>query len=73
MDTVIDTVTDALSDASELVLDASFGDDNGSSGGGLRKAVLGLLLIGAVIGIVLWRRSQSGEAEEAVEAAAGSS
>ena len=72
MDTVIDTVSDALSDASELVLDASFGDDNGS-GGGLRKAVLGLLLIGAVIGIVLWRRSQSGEPEEVAEATAGSS
>jgi tRNA-binding protein len=52
METVLDNVTDGLTDAGELVMDAVLGSEDGSGGGRLRRAVFGLLLIGAIIGIV---------------------
>ena len=69
METVLDNVTDGLADASELVVDAVLGSEDRSGGGRLRRAVFGLLLIGAIVGIVLWRKSQAREASEAVAAA----
>jgi hypothetical protein len=69
METVLDNVTDGLTDAGELVMDAVLGSDDGSGGGRLRRAVLGLLLIGAIIGIVLWRKSQAREDAQAAASA----
>ena len=69
METVLDNVTDGLTDAGELVVDAVLGSDGGSGGGRLRRAVFGLLLIGAIIGIVLWRKSQAREDSQAAASA----
>ena len=70
-DTVIDTVTDAVADAGELVLDAFGSSDGGMSGRRLRRAILVLLLVGGIIGVALWRRAQTQEA--ALESASESS
>ena len=57
---VLETVTDALSDAGELVIDALGSSDAPAMGGRkLRRAILVLLVVGAIVGVVLWRRSQS--------------
>jgi len=69
METVLDNVTDGLTDAGELVMGAVLGSDDESGGGRLRRAVLGLLLIGAIIGIVLWRKSQAREDAQAAASA----
>ena len=69
METVLDNVTDGLTDAGELVMDAVLGSDDGSGGGRLRRAVFGLLVIGAIIGIVLWRKSQAREDTQAAASA----
>jgi hypothetical protein len=69
METVLDNVTDGLTDAGELVMDAVLGSEDGSGGGRLRRAVFGLLLIGAIIGIVLWRKSQASEDAQAAASA----
>ena len=62
-------MTDGLTDAGELVMDAVLGSEDGSGGGRLRRAVFGLLLIGAIIGIVLWRKSQASEDAQAAASA----
>ena len=69
METVLDNVTDGLTDAGELVMGAVLGSEDGSGGGRLRRAVFGLLLIGAIIGIVLWRKSQASEDAQAAASA----
>lgn len=69
METVLENVTDGLSDASELVMDAVLGSEEGTGGGRLRRAVFGLLLIGAIVGIILWRKSQSRDDSEAAASA----
>jgi hypothetical protein len=69
METVLDNVTDGLADASELVMDAVIGSDDTVSGGRLRRAVLGLLIIGAIVGIVLWRKGQARRDSQAVASA----
>jgi hypothetical protein len=65
MESVLDTVTDVLSDASDVVLDAALGSDGNGGGRAGRRSLLLLLLIGAVIALVVWRRSQASKAEDA--------
>ena len=67
METVLDTVTDAVLDAGDLVLDATLGsaDDNVPGGKALRRGLLLLILLGAVVGIALWRRAQTSQVEDA--------
>jgi hypothetical protein len=67
MESVIDTVTDAIADASDLVLDSfSSAPDVVIAGKrGLRRGLLVVLLLGVVIGIAFWRRSQASKAEDA--------
>ena len=67
MESVIDTVTDAIADASDLVLDtlSSAPDVVIGSRRGLRRGLLVVLLLGVVIGIAFWRRSQASKAEDA--------
>ena len=69
METVLDNVTDGLADASELVMDAVIGTDDGMSGGRLRRAIFGLLIIGAIVGIVLWRKGQARKDSQAAASA----
>ena len=69
METVLDNVTDGLADASELVMDAVIGTDDGVRGGRLRRAIFGLLIIGAIVGIVLWRKGQARKDSEAAASA----
>jgi hypothetical protein len=66
MESVLDTVTDAVLDAGDLVLDATLGsaDDKVAGGKGLRRGLLLLMLLGAVIGIALWRRAQAAKVED---------
>jgi hypothetical protein len=66
MESVIDTVTDAIADASDLVFDTlgSAPDVVIGSRRGRGRSLLILLLVGAVIGLVLWRRSQGSKAED---------
>ena len=66
MESVIDTVTDAIADAGDLVLDSlgSAPDVVLPGRRGRGRSLLVLLLIGAVIGLVLWRRSQASKVED---------
>ena len=66
MESVIDTVTDAIADAGDLVLDTlgSAPDLVISSRRGRTRSLLVLLVLGAVIGLFLWRRSQASKAED---------
>jgi hypothetical protein len=64
MESVIDTVSDVLADTSDLVLDTAFGSDGNGGGGRGRKGLLLLLLIGAVVALALWRRSQASKVED---------
>ena len=66
-DGVFDAVADSIVDAGELVMDATFGspDSGGMSGRNLRRALLVLLVLGAIIGIVVWKRTQSSAGPEA--------
>jgi hypothetical protein len=61
MESVIDTVTDAIADVSDLVFDTlgSAPDVVIGSRRGRGRSLLILLLLGAVIGLFLWRRSQA--------------
>ena len=65
MATVLDNVPDAVLDAGEIVMDVLSSDDKGGGGKGLRRGVLLLLLLGAVVGLTLWRRSQASKVEDA--------
>jgi hypothetical protein len=65
METVLDSATESVTDAGELVLDALLGSEDAAGGGRLRRVVFALLLLGGVIGIVLWRRSQASRGSEA--------
>jgi hypothetical protein len=67
MESVIDTVTDAIADAGDLVLDSlgSAPDIVIPGRRGRGRSLLILLLLGAVIGLVLWRRSQASQVEDA--------
>jgi hypothetical protein len=68
METVLENVTDGLTDAGELVVGAVLGSEDGTGGGRLRRAVFGLLLIGAIVGIILWRKSQARDSQDAASA-----
>jgi hypothetical protein len=67
MESVIDTVTDAIADASDLVLDSFSSSSDVVIAGrrGLRRGLIVLILLGAIVGIALWRRSQAAKAEDA--------
>ena len=69
METALENVTDGLTDAGGLVMDAVLGSEEGTGGGRLLRAVFGLLLIGAIIGIVLWRKSRAREDSQAAASA----
>jgi hypothetical protein len=68
METALDNVTEGLADASELVIDAVLGSEDGMSGGRLRRAIFALLLVGAIFGIVMWRKGQARKASEVTSA-----
>jgi hypothetical protein len=63
----MESVIDTIADAGDLVLDTLGSAPDVVVSGGRRRgrSLLVLLLIGAVIGIVLWRRSQAAGAEDA--------
>ena len=65
MATVLDNVPDAVLDAGEIVFDTVLGSDDKGGGKGLRRGFLLLLLLGAVVGLTLWRRSQASRVEDA--------
>ena len=69
METVLDNVTESLSDAGDLVVDAVLGTDDGMSGGRLRRAVFGLLLLGVIVGFVFWRKGQARRDSQAAASA----
>jgi hypothetical protein len=69
MESVLENVTDSLSDAGDLVVDAVLGSDEEMSGGRLRRAVFGLLLLGVIVGFVLWRKGQARSDSEATASA----
>jgi hypothetical protein len=68
MESVLDNVTDSLSDAGDLVMDAVLGDE-GMSGGRLRRAVFGFLLIGVIVGFVFWRKGRARRDSQAAASA----
>ena len=72
-DTVFDAVADSLVDAGELVMDATFGspDGGGMSGRNLRRGLLVLIVVGAIIGIAFWKRTQSSAPAAATDPATG--
>ena len=60
------TVTEAIVDAGELVLESTFAAaaDEVISSRKVRRAVLLLLLVGVIAGAALWRRSRSKESPD---------
>ena len=69
METVVDNVTETVTDAGDVVLDALLGSDDGGGGSRRRRLVFALLLLGGIIGIVLWRKSQARKESQAVASA----
>jgi hypothetical protein len=57
----LETVTDSVTDAGDLVLDALLGDEDAAGGGRVRRVVFALLILGAILGIVMWRKTHSSD------------